>query len=65
MNLLIAEKVNGAFQKIGVMNGDDLLVDCLLAVGLAYNAKRFFESEPGSVSLDYQLEGIEYRVSKF
>ena len=65
MNLLIAENVGGSFQKIGVMNGDDLLVDCLLAVCLAYNAKRFFEGDPAAVSLDYQLEGIEYRVSKF
>jgi hypothetical protein len=65
MNLLIAEKVAGSFQKIGVMNGDDFLVDCLLAYGLACNAKRFFEGEPAAESLDYLLEGIEYRVSKF
>jgi hypothetical protein len=64
MNLLIAEKNNGVFQKIGVMNGNDFSGG-LLAYGLACNAKSFLDGDSAAISIDYLLEGIEYRVSKF
>ena len=63
-NLLIAKKVNGVFQKVAVVrNGLPVLEGRQGYV--ASSALKFFESEPAALDIEYLLNGIEYRVSKF
>mgnify|MGYP000311178480 FL=1 len=67
MNLLIAQNVDGVFQKIGVFLENAPMDAGLLPVAynLALSAKSYFRDEPAAVSFDIMLGGIEYRINKF
>lgn len=67
MNLLIAQNVDGVFQKIGVCMANAPMDAGLppVAYNLAVNASFYFKDEPAAVSFDIMLGGIEYRVNKF
>ena len=64
MNLLIAKKCFGSYQKVAVVrNGLPVLKGRQGYV--ASSALKFFEAEPAALDIEYMLDGIEYRVSKF
>jgi len=67
MNILIAKKVNGVYQKVGVRLDGLSMEDGLPAVAynLSVNADFYFSDEPAAVSFDILLGGDEFRVSRF
>ena len=67
MNLLIAKKVGGSYQKIAVRQQGKPMEGGLpyVAYSLCVNAEFYFSDEPAAVSFDIMLGGEEFRVSKF
>lgn len=67
MNILVAKKVGGVFQKVGVRYANKLpdggFPSCVY--NLFVNADFYFSDEPAAVSFDIILGGDEFRVSKF
>jgi len=67
MNILVAKKIGGVFQRVGVRYANKLPDGGFPAVvyNLFVNADFYFRDEPAAVSFDIMLGGDEFRVSKF
>jgi len=67
MNFLVAKKIGGVFERVGVIYAHMLPDGGFPAVvyNLFVNADFYFRDEPAAVSFDIMLGGDEFRVSKF
>ena len=65
MNILVAKKVNGAFQKVVVFIPNEQFISDPAGDFLSFCAYQYFKKEPAAVSLDVTHFDIEYRISKF
>ena len=65
MNILVAKKVGGVFQKVGVFIPNEQFISDPEGDFLASCAYRYFKNEPLASSIDVTYFDIEYRVSKF
>lgn len=67
MNILIAQKIDGAFQKVAIYDGLNKKVGSgrLLYSYLAKSAFDCFSAEPAASLINYTMFGVDYRVSKF
>jgi hypothetical protein len=65
MNILVAQKVDGAYKKIGVFIPNEQFISNPAGDFLATMAYQYFKDEPSAVSINVFHYGIEYRVSKF
>jgi hypothetical protein len=65
MNILVAKKVAGAFQKVGVFIPNEQFISDPAGDFLSFMGYRYFKDEPAASSIDIVYDGIDYRISKF
>jgi len=65
MNILVAKKVDGVFQKVGVFIPNEQFISDPAGDFLATWGYRYFKDEPAAVSINLTHFDIEYRISKF
>ena len=65
MNILVAKKVGGVFQKVGVFIPNEQFIADPAADFLSQITYRYYKDEPAAVSIDVTHFDIDYRISKF